>query len=63
VSRERAGHTLQTPRSSTKPTCGWSINETTAAAAQLMRRIMVDHARERHSLRRGGGALKKRQLK
>ena len=29
-----------------------------AAAAQLMRRIMVDHARERHSLKRGGGALK-----
>jgi len=24
----------------------------------LMRRIMVDHARERHSLKRGGGALK-----
>ena len=23
-----------------------------------MRRIMVDHARERHSLKRGGGALK-----
>src|ERR1700731_2412852 len=29
-----------------------------AATAQLMRRIMVDHARERHSLKRGGGALK-----
>jgi len=30
-----------------------------AAAAQFMRRTMVDHARERHSLKRGGGALKK----
>ncbi len=29
-----------------------------AAAAQLMRRIMVDHARERHALKRGAGALK-----
>src|SRR5207253_591744 len=29
-----------------------------AAAAQLMRRIMVDHARERGSLKRGGGALR-----
>ena len=29
-----------------------------AAAAQLMRRIMVDHARERHALKRGGGARK-----
>jgi len=25
-----------------------------------MRRIMVDHARERQSLKRGGGALNKR---
>src|SRR5437763_795959 len=29
-----------------------------AAAAQLMRRIMVDHARERRALKRGGGAVK-----
>jgi RNA polymerase sigma-70 factor (ECF subfamily) len=29
-----------------------------AAAAQLMRRIMVDHARERRALKRGGGALR-----
>ena len=28
-----------------------------AVAAQLMRRIMVDHARERRALKRGGGAL------
>ena len=29
-----------------------------AVAAQLMRRIMVDHARQRQALKRGGGALK-----
>lgn len=29
-----------------------------AVAAQLMRRIMVDHARARHALKRGGEALK-----
>jgi RNA polymerase sigma-70 factor (ECF subfamily) len=29
-----------------------------AVAAQLMRRIMVDHARERHALKRGGKAVK-----
>ena len=29
-----------------------------AVAAQLMRRIMVDHARERHALKRGGGAVR-----
>src|SRR6201990_2058281 len=67
MSRERPGHTLQTTAilneaylrlvDNTKPL--WQ-NRThfVAAAAQLMRRIMVDHARERHSLKRGGGALK-----
>jgi RNA polymerase sigma factor (sigma-70 family) len=40
MSRERAGHTLQT------------------TAAQIMRHIMVDHARMHQSLKRGGGALK-----
>ena len=67
MSRERAGHTLQTTAilneaylrmvDSKKPL--WQ-NRThfVAAAARLMRRIMVDHARERHSLKRGGGALK-----
>src|SRR5207244_2912961 len=67
MSRERAGHTLQTTAilneaylrliDNTKPL--WQ-NRThfVAAAAQLMRRIMVDHARERNSLKRGGGALK-----
>jgi RNA polymerase sigma-70 factor (ECF subfamily) len=67
MTRERAGHTLQTTAlldevylrlvDNTKPL--WQ-NRThfVAAAAQLMRRIMVDHARERHSLKRGGGARK-----
>src|SRR5580765_3129417 len=67
MSRERAGHTLQTTAiineaylqlvDNTKPV--WQgRSHFIAAAAQLMRRIMVDHARERHSLKRGGGALK-----
>jgi len=67
MSRERAGHTLQTTAlldeaylllvDHTKR--NWQ-NRThfVAAAAQLMRRIMVDHARERHALKRGGGPLK-----
>jgi RNA polymerase sigma-70 factor (ECF subfamily) len=67
MSRERAGHTLQTTAlldeaylllaDPTKPS--WQ-NRTHffAVAAQLMRRIMVDHARERQALKRGGGALK-----
>jgi RNA polymerase sigma factor (TIGR02999 family) len=67
MSRERAGHTLQTTAvlneaylrlvDDTKPP--WQ-NRThfVAAAAQLMRRIMVDHARARHSAKRGGGALR-----
>jgi RNA polymerase sigma factor (TIGR02999 family) len=67
MSRERAGHTLQTTAilneaylrlvDNTKPV--WQgRTHFIAAAAQLMRRIMVDHARERHSIKRGGGALK-----
>jgi RNA polymerase sigma factor (TIGR02999 family) len=67
MSRERAGHTLQTTAilneaylrlvENTQPP--WQ-NRThfVAATAQLMRRIMVDHARERHSFKRGGGALR-----
>ena len=65
--QERAGHTLQTTAilneaylrlvDNTKPL--WkNRNHFVAAAAQLMRRIMVDHARERRTLKRGGGALK-----
>jgi RNA polymerase sigma-70 factor (ECF subfamily) len=67
MSRERAGHTLQTTalldeaylRLVDDPGRTWQ-NRThfVATAAQLMRRIMVDHARERHSLKRGGGARK-----
>ncbi len=68
MSRERPGHTLQTTAlineaylrladHQSKPL--WQDrNHFVAAAAQLMRRIMVDHARERLSLKRGGGALR-----
>ena len=68
MSRERAGHTQTTailneayPRmvDDTKPVCQGRTHFI-AAGAQLMRRIMVDHARERQSLKRGGGALNKR---
>src|SRR5882724_9578256 len=67
MSRERAGHTLQTTALLDEAYLllvdhskrNWQ-NRThfVAAAAQLMRRIMVDHARERRSLKRGGGSLK-----
>src|SRR5712671_7090942 len=60
MSRERAGHTLQTTAlideaylrlaDNSKPV--WrNRNHFVAAAAQLMRRIMVDHARARLSLK------------
>ena len=67
MSRERAGHTLQTTAllneaylqltDKTQPL--WQ-NRThfMAVAAQLMRRIMVDHARARHALKRGAGAIR-----
>src|SRR6186997_2878273 len=67
MSRERAGHTLQTTALLDEAYLRVvDDNERTwrnrthfvATAAQLMRRIMVDHARQRHSLKRGGGALK-----
>src|SRR5215467_15765029 len=58
MSRERAGHTLQTTALLNEaylhlvddPKRNWQ-NRThfVAAAAQLMRRIMVDHARERRA--------------
>ena len=67
MSRERTGHTLQTTALLNEAylqlvddsTRNWQ-NRThfMAGAAQLMRRIMVDHARERCSLKRGGGALR-----
>src|SRR2546430_10101781 len=65
MSRERAGHTLQTTallneaylQLTDKTQRPWQ-NRThfMAVAAQLMRRIMVDHARARHALKRGAGA-------
>ncbi len=67
MSRERAGHTLQTTallneaylQLTDKTQPSWQ-NRThfMAVAAQLMRRIMVDHARARHSLKRGAGAIR-----
>jgi RNA polymerase sigma factor (TIGR02999 family) len=67
MSRERTGHTLQTTelldeaylRLVGDPKRNWQ-NRThfVAAAAQLMRRIMVDHARERRARKRGGDAIK-----
>jgi RNA polymerase sigma factor (TIGR02999 family) len=67
MSRERTGHTLQTTALLNEAylqlvddsTHNWQ-NRThfMAVAAQLMRRIMVDHARKRCSLKRGGGALR-----
>jgi len=67
MSREGAGHTLQTTAlvneaylqfaDTTRPR--WQNRpHFFAVAAQLMRRIMVDHARQRHALKRGGGAVK-----
>jgi RNA polymerase sigma-70 factor (ECF subfamily) len=67
MSRERAGHTLQTTalldeaylQLTDKTQRPWQ-NRThfMAVAAQLMRRIMVDHARARHALKRGAGAVR-----
>lgn len=67
MSRERAGHTLQTTalineaylQLTDKTQPSWQ-NRThfMAVAAQLMRRIMVDHARARQTLKRGAGAIR-----
>ena len=67
MSRERAGHTLQTTallneaylQLTDKRRPPWQ-NRThfIAVGAQLMRRIMVDHARARHALKRGAGAIR-----
>ena len=67
MGREAIGHTLQTTALLNEAYLqlvddskrSWQ-NRThfVAAAAQLMRRIMVDHARERRAVKRGGGALK-----
>jgi RNA polymerase sigma factor (TIGR02999 family) len=61
--REPAGHTLQTTalvneaylRLSDQDTAWRSRAHFFAIAAQLMRRILVDHARTRRAAKRGGG--------
>lgn len=67
MSRERPGHTLQTTallndaylELSDKTHPQWQNRaHFFAVAAQLMRRIMVDHARQRQAQKRGGGAFK-----
>jgi RNA polymerase sigma-70 factor (ECF subfamily) len=67
MSRERPGHTLQTTallndaylELADKTHPQWQNRaHFFAAAAQLMRRIMVDHARQRQALKRGGGAIR-----
>ena len=67
MSRERIGHTLQTTAVLNEAYLRLVDNTTPvwqgrthfiAAAAQMMRHIMVDHARKHQSLKRGGGALK-----
>lgn len=67
MSRERPGHTLQTTtllddaylQLADKTHPQWQNRaHFFAAAAQLMRRIMVDHARRRQALKRGGGAIR-----
>jgi RNA polymerase sigma factor (TIGR02999 family) len=65
--RERAGHTLQTTalvneaylRLIGDAAIEWQDRaHFFAIAAQLMRRILVDHARRRRKLKRGGDALR-----
>jgi RNA polymerase sigma factor (TIGR02999 family) len=67
MSRERPGHTLQTTallddaylQLADKSRQQWENRaHFFAVAAQIMRRIMVDHARQRHALKRGGGAIR-----
>jgi RNA polymerase sigma-70 factor, ECF subfamily len=67
MSRERPGHTLQTTvlldeaylRLADKTHPQWQNRaHFFAVAAQLMRRIMVDHARQRCALKRSGGAIR-----
>ena len=67
MSRERPGHTLQTTallddaylQFTDKTGPQWQNRaHFFAVSAQLMRRIMVDHARQRQALKRGGGAIR-----
>jgi RNA polymerase sigma factor (TIGR02999 family) len=64
--REGAGHTLQATalvheawlRLDGQHDARWeSRTQFLAVAAQMMRRVLVDHARTRHALKRGGGAM------
>jgi RNA polymerase sigma factor (TIGR02999 family) len=66
MGRERKGHTLQTSALVNEAylrLVDWKNVEWQnrahffAVSAQMMRRILVDFARNRHSLKRGGGAL------
>jgi len=63
MGRERAGHTLQTSAlineaylrlAGGSPVAWESRSHFFAIAARMMRRILVDHARTRRSLKRGG---------
>ncbi len=67
MSRERPGHTLQATTLLDDAYLQLADNRYPqwqnrahffAAAAQLMRRIMVDHARQRQASKRGGGAIR-----
>lgn len=67
MSRERPGHTLQATallddaylQLADKTHPQWQNRaHFFAVASQLMRRIMVDHARQRQAVKRGGGAVK-----
>jgi len=69
MSRERPGHTLQTTallddaylKLTDKSAPPWQNRaHFFAVSAQLMRRIMVDHARQRQALKRGGAAIRVR---
>jgi RNA polymerase sigma factor (TIGR02999 family) len=64
--REGEGHTLQPTalvheawlRLGDQQDARWeSRTQFFAIAAQVMRRVLVDHARMRHALKRGGGAV------
>jgi len=67
MSRERPGHTLQTTAllddaylqlADETPPQWKNRAHFFAVAAQLMRRLMIDHARQRQALKRGGGTIR-----
>ena len=67
LARERAGHTLQATalvheayeRLADRSRVDWrGRTHFLAVSAQAMRRILVDHARERGAIKRGGGRLR-----